>query len=352
MNELGPNLVTIYAFKGGREYVTRMRVTALRGGSQRNLELSVTDKYTSENWQSSYDTAYIENLTHKTGNYKQFDVFVAMLQSGLLKTSDCVTLDLLTFEDLEMLRARRSESSTPSTMSSKGSNRRYLILTYSVEFDRIHYPLPLEYCGFPDPSILQATIRRLTAENERLRTTGVNKDLQKRVDQLTLVNRQLVEENRALMNGDKGARRLFSAIKTLENDVAKERVSFRTQIQKLRVENASLALKVRQLTELASRRPGDGSPALRRRSTPPPRSSQSRRSMARKGRSRSSSLTRCYKAPSLSPGSSVESLRSRDSSRRRTAKPFHFRAKEIDFGKLESKIQAVQKMLKEGINLN
>lgn len=27
----------------------------------------------------------IENLTHKTGNYKQFDVFVAMLQSGLLK---------------------------------------------------------------------------------------------------------------------------------------------------------------------------------------------------------------------------------------------------------------------------
>lgn len=27
----------------------------------------------------------IENLTHKTGNYKQFDVFVTMLQSGLLK---------------------------------------------------------------------------------------------------------------------------------------------------------------------------------------------------------------------------------------------------------------------------
>lgn len=27
----------------------------------------------------------IENLTHKTGNYKQFDIFVAMLQSGLLK---------------------------------------------------------------------------------------------------------------------------------------------------------------------------------------------------------------------------------------------------------------------------
>lgn len=102
---------------------------------------------------------------------------------------------------------------------------------------------------------------------------------------------------------DKGARRLFSAIKTLENEVAKERVSFRTQIQKLRVENASLALKLRQLTEVPSRKPGDASSALRRRSTPPPRSLRSRRSLSRKGRSRSPSLSGRYKAaPSLSPG--------------------------------------------------
>ena len=57
MTESAPNLVTTYAFKGGKEFVTKMRVTAFRGGTQRNLELSVTDKYTSENWQSSYDSA-------------------------------------------------------------------------------------------------------------------------------------------------------------------------------------------------------------------------------------------------------------------------------------------------------
>lgn len=100
----------------------------------------------------------IENLTHKTGNYKQFDVFVAMLQSGLLKvtvtflslhqiyidlviknnlqTSESITLDLLTFEDLELLRSRKIDSSSISAISNKANNRRYLILTYTVEFDR------------------------------------------------------------------------------------------------------------------------------------------------------------------------------------------------------------------------
>ena len=57
MNEKVPNLVTTYAFKGGKEYVLKMRVTALRGGCQRSLELSVTDKYTGEDWHSAYDNA-------------------------------------------------------------------------------------------------------------------------------------------------------------------------------------------------------------------------------------------------------------------------------------------------------
>ncbi|KAF7412591.1 hypothetical protein HZH66_001487 [Vespula vulgaris] len=113
-----------------------MKVLAFKR-CQRCLELTITDKFTAEDWRSSYDTAYIENLTHKTGNYKQFDVFVAMLQSGLLKTSESITLDLLTFEDLELLRSRKIDNSSISAISNKANNRRYLILTYTVEFDRI-----------------------------------------------------------------------------------------------------------------------------------------------------------------------------------------------------------------------
>lgn len=58
MNETAPNLVTTYSFKGGKEYVLKIRVTTLRGNSQqRSLDLSVADKYTGEEWHSAYDIA-------------------------------------------------------------------------------------------------------------------------------------------------------------------------------------------------------------------------------------------------------------------------------------------------------
>ena len=40
----------------------------------------------------------------------------------------------------------------------------YLILTYVVEFDRVHYPLPLTFQESPAPSDLKATLRRLQEE--------------------------------------------------------------------------------------------------------------------------------------------------------------------------------------------
>ena len=42
-------------------------------------------------------------------------------------------------------------------------------MTYAVEFDRVHYPLPLNYDENPDPSVLQATIKRLRDDNANLR---------------------------------------------------------------------------------------------------------------------------------------------------------------------------------------
>ena len=60
-----------------------------------------------------------------------------------MQSSECVTLDLLTYADLEVLRERRNGMaskplSKPATLSSGSQHqtKRYLILTYSVEFDR------------------------------------------------------------------------------------------------------------------------------------------------------------------------------------------------------------------------
>ncbi|CAF1528799.1 unnamed protein product, partial [Rotaria magnacalcarata] len=65
------------------------------------------------------------------------------------------------------------------TSTTKLSNKRYLILIYNVEYDRIYYPLSLRYCGRSDTLVLIEQIRQLTAENELLksRLDSCTKDL-------------------------------------------------------------------------------------------------------------------------------------------------------------------------------
>lgn len=95
-----------------------------------------------------------------------------MLESAITRSSESVTLDLLTYNDLEAMWEKRLGSARKHgglSPSSKPQAKRYLILTYNVEFDRIHYPLALLYCGCPDPSKLQETIRNLQAELDVMR---------------------------------------------------------------------------------------------------------------------------------------------------------------------------------------
>ena len=111
-------------------------------------------------------------MTSKTGNVKKYHVFCRMLSNALVRSSDAVFIDLLTMADLETLRARRQQAATavsaalqqsasdPLSASASGaalaagvgltadaplptsassvakSNKRFLILTYLVEFDR------------------------------------------------------------------------------------------------------------------------------------------------------------------------------------------------------------------------
>ena len=57
------------------------------------------------------------------------------------QSSDSVSLDLLTYSDLESLRNRKAGAGTKSIPGasrnpSSLNTKRYLILTYTVEFDR------------------------------------------------------------------------------------------------------------------------------------------------------------------------------------------------------------------------
>jgi hypothetical protein len=113
----------------------------------------------------------VEDITGKTGSFKKFGVFVRMLTSAVLQQSDSVFVDLLTCADLELLKAKKAAAAAgdagqqqqqqlrqlPASLASK----RYLILTYASEFDRVHYPLPLLADEQPDPARFKAVIASL-----------------------------------------------------------------------------------------------------------------------------------------------------------------------------------------------
>jgi coiled-coil domain-containing protein 61 len=97
-----------------------------------------------------------------------------MLHSAVLQQSDAVYVDLLTYQDLELLKSRKAAAAAgaaaaapaPQQRQLPANNKRYLILTYASEFDRVHYPLPLLHEGQPDPQRLRGVIQQLRQQLE------------------------------------------------------------------------------------------------------------------------------------------------------------------------------------------
>ncbi|XP_077360454.1 centrosomal protein CCDC61 isoform X2 [Festucalex cinctus] len=255
------------------------------------LLVEISDSKTADQWKAEFDPAYIEDLTRKTGNFKQFPIFCSMLESAVRKTSDSVTLDLLTYADLELLRNRKAGvvgRPRGHPQSSALTAKRYLILIYTVEFDRIHYPLPLPYIGKPDPAALQKEIRALRAELSSLASQGVGKSAELEIQRLRAELALMKEEKEAIakvlerlqLGGSVAAPggpqdwRSRDVVRTLEEQLLKERAKSQRsaskrcqeqrllmeQLDELRASECTLRLHVKSLTnELA---------LLRRRGTP------------------------------------------------------------------------------------
>ncbi|KAF4659323.1 Coiled-coil domain-containing protein 61 [Perkinsus olseni] len=142
-----------------------------------NLTASCEERFEGTRWTSTFSSRFIEEITHRTGNFKSFAVFVQMLFDALLDTDQqeavqdntTVTVDILTGRDLELLRHRNGGGVPPSQLTSRSlpdsEAKRYLILTYQASYDRVHYPLALarQEPG-SDAAALLRTIKRLSRE--------------------------------------------------------------------------------------------------------------------------------------------------------------------------------------------
>ncbi|KAG6966277.1 hypothetical protein JG688_00006843 [Phytophthora aleatoria] len=182
----------------GARYVVTVQVQQ----QMLHVQVEAADAATPSNvWTGKFPASDVEQLTRQTGNSKRYPVFVQMLLTALHRRSETVFVDLLTAADLDLYRQRKlhpgaiSEGLT-SAATATGNGKRYLILTYAVEFDRVHYPLPLIQELSPSPEVLQRTIRRLRqalAENENFSANESN-------SRLAEENAALREENRCLKN--------------------------------------------------------------------------------------------------------------------------------------------------------
>ncbi|XP_033881696.1 centrosomal protein CCDC61-like [Acipenser ruthenus] len=286
--EAGPSVQAELEFRGA-EFSVRVSSGA------EFLEVEVSDMLSADQWRGQFDSAYIEDLTRKTGNFKQFAIFCSMLESALTKSSESVTLDLLTYSDLELLRNRKAGLGSrphPSSKSPALNAKRYLILIYSVEFDRIHYPLPLPYQGKPDPARLQREIRELReelrergegaahtskdSETHRLRAELVKLHQEKEV--LAGALERMQAEGSRPHSDLRGVRVLKDVVHSLEEELLRERTrnkraqskreqeyrQLQEQLEELKESERSLRVRVKSLTnELALCRKGRMTPLSR-----------------------------------------------------------------------------------------
>ena len=114
------------------------------------LYVEVEQLDNSHKWNNRFVKSHIEEMTSKTGNYISFDRFCEMIKSALQRNNDgSVYIDLLTWQDLEILKARKAvqKGQKPSqelNATHRTKNKRYIILTYVAKYDRVHYPLCLK----------------------------------------------------------------------------------------------------------------------------------------------------------------------------------------------------------------
>ncbi|KAJ3236937.1 Coiled-coil domain-containing protein 61 [Chytriomyces hyalinus] len=94
-------------------------------------------------WSGCFSSQYIEQVTKKTGNFKRFTVFCEMISAASSNNNQAslsgqanVSLDLISAADLA--------PESPADTSLVDCDKLYLVLTYAVAFDRVHYPLPLQ----------------------------------------------------------------------------------------------------------------------------------------------------------------------------------------------------------------
>lgn len=245
------------------------------------LLLSVENVYTHKRWTGNYSAAYLEELTKKTGNYKRFPVLVEMLleaaenskvrRGAEVMGEPILSLDMLTVADLQALRASVNKGATRQTsaLASRSSDRVYLILTYAVAFDRVHYPFPLLSSAEKHANSLRGSNAALAQQLEAERQ--INRQLRDECSRLNDRAEKLAQHVKQIeRERDSFQQQVQSVRQERENSIAKEKVETALQVQQLQANFEQLLMKMNEISPAnrLNALSGQSSPSVDKRTQP------------------------------------------------------------------------------------
>jgi hypothetical protein len=104
--------------------------------TEERLDITLEERFDVNMWKGEYTSKYIEEICRKTGKERSFPVFMQLLLTAISsnqKGSSNLFIDLLGFQDLQLLKAKRSQQDEGRMQLTKAqSSKRYLILTHLV----------------------------------------------------------------------------------------------------------------------------------------------------------------------------------------------------------------------------
>jgi len=240
-----------------------------------------------KSWANTFQSHYIEQLTEKTGAFKNFNLFTSILANAISNPGmNGFTLELLTPFDLEALRCK---DKYPSGRQNLG-DRRYLLLVQTDGFNRIHYPLSLpveiqpEFMNtvpdFPDlvpnkagdTKEIHTIVKQLQEEIRRLQTPA-EPSFREKFEDMVRINEQLrieLEKTQAELENSKNIKlqkQMKVMLEQMERSLTKEKTQFKKilnekrqkirqlehDLEKIKTDKKSLEIRVRALnTELST----------------------------------------------------------------------------------------------------
>lgn len=150
--------------------------------------IRIVNRDYTKRWQAEFSSAYIEDITNKSGGSKKLSVFWRMLCNSANSISQSVKIEILDNDSLQKM----------SSLSKLGvDSKLYLILVQSSEFETIKYPLPIPSSPYTNEELI-STVRRLYNENERLQaslekidTTNSIHSLERRLTEMNALMREV-----------------------------------------------------------------------------------------------------------------------------------------------------------------